>query len=56
MGKQGIHRYPANSKGGRQVAAITSPLRTGLVELTQEQKDWNARVDAKKAEKQRNRL
>lgn len=47
----GIHRSTGNSKKGRQIAAATSPLRTAIVPLTKEQQEWNARVEARRAEK-----
>lgn len=51
MSKQGIHRHTASSKAGRRISAANSPLRTGLSELTEEQKAWNARVEEKKLQK-----
>jgi hypothetical protein len=51
MNKPAIHRHTGNSKAGRRIAAANSLRSSAISELTQEQKDWNARVDAKKAAK-----
>lgn len=50
--KQAVHRHTGNSKQGRRIAAQNSNRNIGVTTLTQEQKDWNTLVDAKKLEKQ----
>jgi hypothetical protein len=44
-----IHRVTANSKRGRQAIRIGQDTNPGA--LTPEQREWNARVEARKAEK-----
>lgn len=47
--KTGIHRVTPTSQGGRRMISIARPHNPQ--NLTQEQRDWNAQVDAKKAAK-----
>lgn len=47
--KQGVHRSTPNSMAGRRMNNIAKPPQPEL--LTQEQKNWNAQLDAKKAAK-----
>lgn len=49
MANKPIHRFPSSSKMGRQIAANVPVREQG--ELTKEQKEWNAEVDARKKQK-----
>lgn len=52
MNKPAIHRHTGNSKAGRRIMAANSmPNLLKPSVQTQEQKDWNAQVEAKKAAK-----
>lgn len=51
MSKPQPRRFTGNSKAGRQIMSANSPIRANGFGLTQEQRDWNAQVEAKKAAK-----
>jgi hypothetical protein len=46
---KGVHRTTPNTKKGRQMIRVGTTPQHGA--LTEEQREWNARVEARKAEK-----
>lgn len=47
--KQGVHRHTANSEAGRRM--ISPGKEHNPLNMTKEQRDWNAQVEARKAAK-----
>lgn len=50
ISREGIHRYAADSKAGRQIAARTTHIHDGQG-LSPEQQAWNAAIEAKRLAK-----